>query len=121
MSKNFDVSSHTICKYLLTNYKNKDIFFITPIKRYQPGTNGCKYPEDKNKLGYTLKDYSDAIIEICSYYSIPVIDFYSISGLNPHIDTSLFGDTDGKAVHPNEAGHERMASLVVAYLQSLRK
>lgn len=112
---------HTICKYLCENYKNKDIFFITPIKRYQPGTNGCKYPEDKNKLGYTLKDYSDAIIEICSYYSIPVIDFYSISGLNPHIDTSLFGDTDGKAVHPNETGHRRMASLVVAYLQSLRK
>jgi lysophospholipase L1-like esterase len=114
-------SIHTICKYLLTNYKNKDIFFITPIKRYQPGTWDCKYPEDKNKLGYTLKDYSDAIIEICSYYSIPVIDFYSISGLNPHIDTSLFGDTDDKAVHPNLEGHKRMASLVVAYLQSLRK
>jgi hypothetical protein len=96
---------HTICKYLLENYKQKDIFFITPIKRYQPGTWDCKYPEDKNSLGKTLKDYSDAIIEICSYYSIPVIDFYSISGLNPHIDTSLFGDTDGKAVHPNVAGH----------------
>jgi hypothetical protein len=96
---------HTICKYLLENYKQKDIFFITPIKRYQPGTWDCKYPEDKNKLGKTLKDYSDAIIEICSYYSIPVIDFYSISGLNPHIDTSLFGDTDSKAVHPNAAGH----------------
>jgi hypothetical protein len=96
---------HTICKYLLENYKQKDIFFITPIKRYQPGSWDCKYPEDKNSLGKTLKDYSDAIIEICSYYSIPVIDFYSISGLNPHIDTSLFGDTDGKAVHPNVAGH----------------
>lgn len=112
---------HTICKYLCENYKNKDIFFITPIKRYQPGTWDCKYPEDKNSLGLTLKDYSDAIMEICSYYSIPVIDFYSISGLNPHIDTSLFGDTDGKAVHPNLEGHKRMASLVVAYLQSLRK
>jgi hypothetical protein len=108
---------HTICRYLLENYSNKDIVFVTPIKRYQ---GWCKYPEDKNSLGYTLKDYSDAIIEICSYYSIPVIDFYSNSGLNPHIDTSLFGDTDGKAVHPNEEGHRRMASLVIGYLQSLR-
>ena len=108
---------HTICKYLLDNYKNKDIIFVTPIKRCQ---GWCQYPEDKNSLGYTLKDYSDAIIEICSYYSIPVIDFYSNSGLNPHIDTSLFGDTDGKAVHPNEEGHRRLASLVVAYLKGLR-
>lgn len=108
---------HTICRYLLENYSNKDIVFVTPIKRYQ---GWCKYPEDKNSLGHTLKDYSDAIIEICSYYSIPVIDFYSNSGLNPHIDTSLFGDTDGKAVHPNEEGHRRMASLVIGYLQSLR-
>lgn len=108
---------HTICRYLLVNYSNKDIVFVTPIKRYQ---GWCKYPEDKNSLGHTLKDYSDAIIEICSYYSIPVIDFYSNSGLNPHIDTSLFGDTDGKTVHPNEEGHRRMASLVIGYLQSLR-
>ena len=109
---------HTICRYLLENYKNKDIVFVTPIKRCQ---GWCKYPEDKNSRGYTLKDYSDAIIEMCSYYSIPVIDFYSTSGLNPHIDTSLFGDTDGKAVHPNEEGHIRMASLVIAYLQGLRQ
>ena len=112
---------HTICKYLLENYKNKDIFFVTPIKRYQPGSWDCKYPEDKNKLGYSLKDYVDAIIEICGYYSIPVIDLYSLSGLNPHIDRSLFGDTDAKAVHPNLAGHQRMASIVVAQMQSLRK
>lgn len=112
---------HTICKYLCENYKNKDIFFVTPIKRYQPGSWDCKYPEDKNKLGYTLKDYVDAIKNICEYYSIPVIDLYSLSGLNPHIDTSLFADNDGKAVHPNKEGHERMASIVTGYLSTFKK
>ena len=109
---------HTICKYLLENYPNKDIVFVTPIKRRQ---GSIQYPEDKNSLGYTLLDYTDAIIEICGYYSIPVIDFYRNSGLNPHIDDSLFADTDGKVVHPNLEGHKRMASLVIAYLEGLRK
>ena len=114
---------HTICRKLLNAYKgkDKDFVFITPIKRYQTNTWDCKYPEDKNSQGKTLKDYVDAIIEICEYYSIPVIDLYRISGMNPHIDTSLFGDTDGKAVHPNLAGHQRMASFVKAYLEALRK
>ncbi|MBO5920447.1 MAG: hypothetical protein J6Q34_08170 [Bacteroidales bacterium] len=106
---------HTICRYLQDNYKNKDIVFVTPIERYQ---NWCNYQGAKNSLGYTLKDYSDAIIEICSYYSIPVIDFYKNSGLNPHVDKSKFGDTDGKAVHPNEEGHRIMASVAVEFLQA---
>lgn len=114
---------HTICQKLLDAYKgkNKDFVFVTPIKRYQTNTWECKYPEDKNSKGQSLKDYVDAIIEICEYYSIPVIDLYRISGMNPHIDTSLFGDTDGKAVHPNLEGHKRMASFVIGFLESIRK
>jgi lysophospholipase L1-like esterase len=109
---------HTICKYLQTNYKGKDIVFVTPIERYQ---SWCNKPETPNSLGYTLNDYADAIIEICSGYSIPVIDFYRYSGINPHIDKSMFGDTDGKAVHPNEEGHKILASVVTRYLKDLKK
>ena len=114
---------HTICRKLLNAYKgkNKDFVFVTPIKRYQTNSWDCKYPEDKNGKGKTLKDHVDAIIEICGYYSIPVVDLYRISGLNPHIDTSLFADTDGKAVHPNLEGHKRMASFVTAFLEGLKK
>lgn len=113
---------HTICRKLLNAYKgkNKDFVFVTAIKRYQTNTWECKYPEDANAQGKTLKDYVDAMIEICGYYSIPVIDLYRISGLNPHIDTSLFADTDGKAVHPNLEGHQRMAAIVTGYLKSIR-
>lgn len=108
---------HTICKYLQSSYEGKDIVFVTPIERYQ---SWCNKPETPNSLGYTLKDYTNAIIEICSYYSIPVIDFYRTVGVNPHVDKSLFGDTDGKYVHPNEEGHRIMASVVIDYLKEYR-
>ena len=105
---------HTICKYLQTNYEGKDIVFVTPIERYQ---SWCNKPKTPNSLGYTLEDYADAIIEICSYYSIPVIDFYRTAPVDPHTDKSLFGDTDGKYVHPNEEGHRIMASVVTSYFR----
>ena len=108
---------HTICKYIQSNYEGKDIFFVTPIERYQ---NWCNKPKTPNSLGYTLEDYADAIIEICSYYSIPVIDFYRTAPVDPHVDKSLFGDTDGKYVHPNEAGHRILASVVVDYLKQYK-
>lgn len=108
---------HTICKYLQSNYEGKDIVFVTPIERYQ---SWCNKPETPNSLGYTLKDYTDAIIEICSYYSIPVIDFYRTADVNPHVDKNLFGDTDGKYVHPNEEGHRILASVVIDYLKQYK-
>ena len=105
---------HTICKYLQANYEGKDIVFVTPIERYQ---SWCNKPKTSNSLGYTLEDYADAIIEICSHYSIPVIDFYRNAGVDPHVDKSLFGDTDGKYVHPNEEGHRIMASVAISYFR----
>lgn len=106
-----------ICKYLVQNTTNKNILFITPIKRYQ---GLVTLPDSPNTLGLTLKQYRDAIIERCDYYSIPVLDMWSVSGMNPSFNTALFADTDGKHVHPNVAGHERMASFVIGYLKSLR-
>lgn len=108
---------HTICKYLQSNYESKDIFFVTPIERYQ---SWCNKPKTPNSLGYTLEDYTDAIIEICSYYSIPVIDFYRTAPVNPHVDKGLFGDTDGKYVHPNEEGQRILASVVLDYLKQYK-
>ena len=108
---------HTICQYLQENYEGKDIFFVTPIERYQ---SWCNKPKTPNSLGYTLEDYADAIIEICSYYSIPVIDFYRTAPVDPHVDKTLFGDTDGKYVHPNEAGHKILASVVIDYLRQYK-
>lgn len=115
---------HRICRRLLLRYPNSLITLLTPIKRYQPigigrGTWNCFYPEDRNHLGLTLDDYRRAILAIADYYSIPTIDLYAKSGLNPGLDASLFADKDGKHVHPNEEGHRRIAKLVTGALRAL--
>ena len=111
---------HKLCRYLCETYKNKDIIFITPIKRFQNNGNNCIYPEDTNKEGKTIKDYRDAIIEACEYYSIPYIDLYTESGLNPHIHPDMFTDSS-YAVHPNVDSHKRIASIITAKLMAMRK
>ena len=111
---------HKLCRTLLEKYKNKDIIFLTPIKRLQETHWSCVYPEDKNSYGKMLEDYRNAIIECCEYYSIKYIDLYTLSGLNPHIDPSMFGDTDGKATHPTAEGHRQLASVIVAQMESMR-
>ena len=112
---------HKMFRTLLKKYKNKDIIMLIPIKRVQETHWSCIYPEDTNRYGKTLNDYREALIECCEYYSIPYIDLYTLSGLNPHIDPSLFGDTDGRAVHPNAEGHRKMAAVIVAQMESMKR
>jgi lysophospholipase L1-like esterase len=117
---------HKLCRYLCDTYKDKDIIFLTPIKRKQPkGTSGgtwdCLDPDATNAEGKTLMDYRDAIIEACEYYSIPYIDMYTLSGLDPHTDPSLFADTDGRAVHPNEEGHRIFADALIEQMLKLKR
>ena len=117
---------HKLCRYLCDTYKDKDIIFLTPIKRKQPkGTSGgtwdCLDSDATNAEGKTLIDYRDAIIEACEYYSIPYIDMYTLSGLDPHTDPSLFADTDGRAVHPNEEGHRIFADVLIEQMEKLKQ
>lgn len=118
-----------LCKGLIDRYPDKLIFFTTPIKRAQPfeDGNGGSYTNDgvmltpfnKNKYGKTLGDYADIIIEVCGYYSIPVLDMYRLSLLNPHLASQqyLFDDT---YTHPTPAGQTIMAKTVAGWMAQLR-
>lgn len=118
----------TLCKGLIDKYPQKVIFFTTPIKRAQAfeGGNGGEYTQDgvmttpfsRNKYGKTLGDYADIITEVCGYYSIPVLDMYRESLLNPSITTqqNMF---DNVYTHPNTTGQRIMARRVCGWLTQL--
>lgn len=111
---------HTICTYLTTNFHDKQFVFVTPIQRYQNNHWNCTTPYAENGRGESLKGYSDIIKEVCEYYSIPVVDMFSISGLVPSLEHSLFVTQSYGYVHPNEAGHKRMASVATSAIAGTR-
>ena len=108
---------HYICSNLITKYPDAVIVFMTPCHRLRDTmTNG----DSKNKAyNYgDLKSYVDIIRSVTEYYSIPVVDLYASSGIQPNIDVNRKKYMpDG--LHPNDAGNaliaERLANFLLSY------
>ena len=108
---------HTLCIGLKKKYKGKKIVFLTGIMRRQ---NDRQTPNAVNGLGKTLEEYNNIVKEVCNYYSIEVIDMYTLSGLYP-FDNELAvyyfnqqSNSEGYYyVHPNSNGHKMMFDALV--------
>ena len=94
--------------------------FATPvITSYNKSvTNKRDWNQDKvNVFGYTLREYCTAIMEICAYYEIPVLDLNMYSGMyyNSPEDNNVdyFG---GDGIHPGVNGHRMMADAFVEFM-----
>lgn len=76
---------NNIISRLLEKYTDRKIIFITPMKNnfVHPTKN---YPDSFsfNKLNLKQIDYVNAIRNICDYYSIPILDLYTESGISPY-------------------------------------
>lgn len=128
-SNTFYGALKNLCKGLLTKYPGKTIIFTTPIHRSQAFENGnggsytpdgqMTTPFSKNYYGRTLKNYADAIKEVCSYYSIPVLDLYSEALLDPSIP-ELRQYFDEALTHPNNDGRKLMAERMCGWLIQLK-
>ncbi len=102
---------------LKNKYPRAEIVFLTPLHRLnedEPRGDGIK-PEGSYA---PLKLYIDIIREVCEYYSIPVLDLWKDSGIQPKIPViqELYMP-DG--LHPNSAGHEIIASRLIGLLMTL--
>lgn len=99
---------------IMESHPNSRLVWITPTHRDGFGS-GFTHDWIPNGAGKTLKDYVDAIKEVCARYSVPVIDLFNISGLHPSIasmKTSYMPD----GLHPNANGHDRMAGYISKFL-----
>lgn len=110
----FYASLKFLIEGLITRYPSGRIFFMTPI----PYWAVAKPYGTANGVGKTLKDYVDAIKEVCRWYSVPVCDLFAMSELYPYSSTQRTAYIpDG--IHPNAAGHARMAEKIASFMETL--
>ena len=101
---------NTTLDNLLAIHPLAKIGMITPTPWY----NNMPYNERK------MTSYSDLIIEIAKRRSIPYLDLFRCSTLNPNESNSLkafFYNSDG--THPNDEGHKRITPQIREFLKTL--
>ena len=107
---------HVLYKSLIEKYPSATIVILTPLHRV--GENDRKVDPARPNNVRLLKEYVDAIREVAEYYSLPVLDLYKVSGLQPEVQ--VIKETympDG--LHPNDAGYRILANKVIAFLKSV--
>lgn len=102
-------------------FPTKQIVLLTPIHRggfYANETNWQCTEDYRNRCGEYLDAYVEAMKEAGSVWAVPVIDLGALSGLYPMVDAhkQYFTNKDTDALHPNDAGHERMARTLMYQL-----
>ena len=106
---------HNLILKLIEKFPTATIVFLTPLHRLTES-----FKTDYIGIGNppSLKNYVDVIKSVCEYYSIPVLDLYAVSGMQPSVEIirNIYMP-DG--LHPSDAGAERLARLIEGFLSIL--
>ena len=105
---------HSLVNRIINRYPKATVVFITPLHR--TGENILVNEIDLPR--YPLKKYVDAMLEVCEHYSIPVLDLYKISGLQPEIEV-IRNTYMPDGLHPSDMGAEIIAKRLYGFLTTL--
>ncbi len=106
---------HCLYTGLMTKYPNSEIIIITPLHRIDEEV--VRYNGEKRYV-HRLKPFVDAIREVSEYYSLPVLDLFATSGMQPAVDTvnqKYFAD----GLHPNDEGYRVIAEKIISFIKSM--
>ncbi|MCH5319171.1 MAG: SGNH/GDSL hydrolase family protein [Paramuribaculum sp.] len=129
--RSYVMSDSTFCgsiNMVLSDLKKKfpkqQIIIFTPIHRGFAtfGENNVQPDENyANGEGLYIEDYASALHKAGELWSVPVIDFFSISGLFPNLENQeiYIANKVKDNLHPNEAGHLRLALTALYQLLTL--
>ena len=107
-----------------TEFPDTQVILMTPIHRafFTCSKYNVQPPECfPNETGHYVDEYVEAIKEAGRHWSCPVIDLHGESGLLPMNDSYVkyFSNSKVDRLHPNTAGHRRLADLIEAKLNAL--
>ena len=111
-------------KSVKKNFPNSQIIIMTPLHRgYAEFGSTNKQPDESfaNKEGLYISDYVEAVKECANVWATELIDLNAVSGLYPLLPEYIpyFHLEDTDMLHPNPAGHYRIARAIAAKLSSI--
>ena len=106
---------HVLCEKLINRFPKAQIVFMSPLHREnEENAYGSNKPEPVG----TLYDYVEVIKTVTRRFAIPFLDMLQVSGLTPIVPVyKALYMPDG--LHPNDAGHEKIAQRLKGFLVSL--
>jgi len=107
---------HALCRKLIDRYPEAQLVIMTPLHR--DSEDDGPYNERGIRLSANLEGYVDAIIKIAAFYAIPVLDLFRVSGIQSRVPV-LKERYIPDGLHPNDAGHMRMADKLIGFLNML--
>ena len=109
----FSGALNNLITSLINKYPDSKIVFFTPLHR----VNEEEYAERRDGL-FTLRDYVQRIKDLAEYFSVPVLDLWAVSGIQPSIPI-IKERFMPDGLHPNDAGYERLFEIVNSYISSI--
>ena len=108
----------TLCLYLIKNYPDKQIVFMTPLHRLNEELDYNKRLEDGNPNARPLTDFVNAIREVCELFAIPVLDMFKDSGMPARV-WAWCERYMPDGLHPNDEGQKIIAHKLQKFLENL--
>lgn len=109
---------HYLMNGLLTRYPGKPVVILTPLHRLGEDDPKGDGTGRKQQSVAPLSVYRRILLEVAAHYTLPVLDLYAASGIqpeNPVCRERLCPD----GLHPSDEGHALIARRVGLFLETL--
>ena len=103
-------NTYAVAQSYVERYPGKVIVIMTPLHRVSE--------ENRDRKGHILVDYVDVIKETARYYSLPVLDLFAVSGIQPRV-RAIRERFCPDGLHPNDDGHAILADRIAGFLRAL--
>ncbi len=107
---------HTLFAGLVNKYPDSTVVVMTPLHRITE--DNIRGDGNKKDNLAPLSEYVRIIKEVAAEYSLPLLDLWSVSSIQPKLEANRVRYCpDG--LHPNDRGHEIIAQRLEGFLRSL--